>query len=58
MNVKGLKEILKNIPEDIEVKMLSCRDDNVTDNFDIQDVVHVQPLRGDLYTHELVFVPN
>lgn len=57
MLVKELKDILNKVPDDLNVCMLSLREDNLNEGYDIENVVQLTVFKGDEYQNELVLVP-
>lgn len=58
MTVKELKNILYELPDDLEVRMLTSSCDNVNESFQIENVVSVTSHVGDRYANELVLIPE
>lgn len=58
MTVKELKSILSDLPEDLEIRMLTNHCDNLNEGYEIKDVVFVTPIRGDQYAKELILIPE
>jgi len=59
MTVKELKEILQPLADDLPVKMLSLHDDNINENYNVENVVLISPLTVNYqYGNEVVLIPE
>ena len=58
MTIKDLKKIFEDLPDTTPVKMLSLKEDNVNENYNIGNVVKITPFAGTDYEDELVLIPE
>lgn len=58
MKVAELKAILNLVDDDKEVRMLSLKEDNFNETFDIDSIVETKVYRGGEYEDMLVLIPE